>query len=321
MLPCGSVARVVFAREENEEGAKMHAARTTRASSSMPTPAHAANFALLLSATALLLVIYHISASSAHSGGTLRVKAAAELKSMPRHSLEAPSLKDADSAALAEGRVVVSEPMRDARGASPSPRGASQLPRGASPLPRCLSAGAAPEILIEESTVHSQSGQDGTIASVFSAIGTTNRFYVEFGFNSGEWLGASGPNTYLLHENGWTGLLLDGGHSNAAINLHKHWLTPDNIAGLFDRYNVPRDLDYLSVDMDSKDLWMLRELLLAGYRPRLVSIEYNANFRFDSCVTQAWWAGHYTRSVSASAAARARANAGLVPSHARAYRG
>jgi hypothetical protein len=34
---------------------------------------------------------------------------------------------------------------------------------------------------------------------------------------------------------------------------------------------------------------MLRALLAAGYRPRLISIEYNANYAIDECITEGWW--------------------------------
>merc|ERR1719285_1557511 len=54
----------------------------------------------------------------------------------------------------------------------------------------------------------SQGGQDGIIDWVFENIGTTNKYYVEFGFNVDHW-GGSGPNTENLHLKGWKGLLLD----------------------------------------------------------------------------------------------------------------
>ena len=41
---------------------------------------------------------------------------------------------------------------------------------------------------------------------------------------------------------------------------------------------MPRELDYLSIDIDSTDIWVWRALLKSGkYRPRVVSIEYNSN--------------------------------------------
>ena len=159
-----------------------------------------------------------------------------------------------------------------------APLGAATCPARGRPLP------------VTRASLTSQSGQDGIISSIFAALNTTNRYYAEFGFNSPDWLGASGANTYQLALAGWRGLLLDGGNENASINLRRHWLTPANIVPIFDGAGVPRALDYLSVDVDSVDLWMLRALLVAGYRPRLVSIEYNVNYALHSCVTQGWWA-------------------------------
>ena len=37
-------------------------------------------------------------------------------------------------------------------------------------------------------------------------------------------------------------------------------------------------MTYVSIDLDSVDLWILRSLLASEYRPRVVSIEYNSNF-------------------------------------------
>ena len=138
----------------------------------------------------------------------------------------------------------------------------------------------------------SQGGQDGVIASIQAAIGEGTRFFVEFGFNSDGWLGTSGPNAYQLHLQGWKGLLLDGGHENLTINLRKHFLFPENICDLFHTYEVPLDLGYLSVDVDTKDLWLLQAILNCNFRPRLVSVEYNSNHAFDSCVTLAPWASN-----------------------------
>jgi hypothetical protein len=103
-----------------------------------------------------------------------------------------------------------------------------------------------------------------------------------------------------LHRQGWTGLLLDGGNKNETINLHKEFICPDTIVGIFDKFKVPLEADYVrlvqlvtrafsmsfwhrgpiksvrcactrSVDIDSYDLWVLRALLKSGYRPRVVT--------------------------------------------------
>ena len=47
---------------------------------------------------------------------------------------------------------------------------------------------------------------------------------------------------------------------------------------MFEKYNVKKEFDLLSEDSDSYDFFMLEAILEAGYRPRVVMVEYNANF-------------------------------------------
>lgn len=87
---------------------------------------------------------------------------------------------------------------------------------------------------------------------MFEHIGEGGKEYVEFGFDSNNWVGGGGANTRLLNEKGWHGLLLDGGHENPSINLHKAFVSPDNIISLFDQYKVSKEVDYISIG--SKDI-------------------------------------------------------------------
>ena len=68
----------------------------------------------------------------------------------------------------------------------------------------------------------SQSWQACVLRTIFKAIGTRNRQFVEVGFNSPSQCAGSGSNTCALwRDEGWQGLLLDGANSNLSINLHK----------------------------------------------------------------------------------------------------
>tara|TARA_B110001452_G_scaffold16211_1_gene13301 strand:- start:2433 stop:2918 length:486 start_codon:yes stop_codon:yes gene_type:complete len=122
----------------------------------------------------------------------------------------------------------------------------------------------------------SQGGQHHVLRWLFKTIGTTNRYYVEFGFNPNEHCRGSGPNSCSLWLEGWDGLLLDGNSHNESINLHTHFLSSANIVSLFRRYRVPESPDYVSVDIDSTDLWILRSILASVYRPRVISVEFNS---------------------------------------------
>ena len=69
---------------------------------------------------------------------------------------------------------------------------------------------------------------------------------------------------------------MDGRSHNASINLHTHMVSSQNIEALFKRHNVPTDVDYVSIDIDSADLWVMRSLMASSFKPRVVSVEYNA---------------------------------------------
>lgn len=136
-----------------------------------------------------------------------------------------------------------------------------------------------------EDSFRSQGGQDGVLKEILQHIGTTNKYFVELGFNSPSY--TEGSNSYYLYENGWTGLILDKSYENLEINLHKEFITPENIVSLLEKYSVPHEPDYFSIDIDSQDLWVLRAMLNKAslYRPRVISLEYNANFPLAATVT------------------------------------
>lgn len=132
----------------------------------------------------------------------------------------------------------------------------------------------------------SQLGDDGIIAEIFKRIGTTNRYFVEFGVEDG----SETNSTYLLYQ-GWKGLWIDGGEQHIAT-IHKTcakaiqrgdlkamqaFITAENIESLFDKASVPTEPDLLSIDIDRNDYYVWKAI--TKYKPRVVIIEYNAIFR------------------------------------------
>jgi len=134
---------------------------------------------------------------------------------------------------------------------------------------------------------HSQGGQDGVLRAIFEQIGTVNTppLAVEFGFDCDSLAGGFGSNVAnLVLHHGWRAVLLDGGHENAAINLHREFLTSANIVEVFTRHGVAPEPDYVSIDLDSTDLWVFRALL-KSFRARVFSVEYNSHFPLDAAMT------------------------------------
>lgn len=126
---------------------------------------------------------------------------------------------------------------------------------------------------------YSQNGEDGMIAAVFAMIGTTNKYFVEFGVEDG----IECNTRYLSKHKGWKGLLMDGSHDNPKLNLHKEFITAENIEVLFAKYHAPKEFDLLSIDIDGNDYWVWKAI--TGYAPRVVIMEYNACIPYDPAVT------------------------------------
>lgn len=152
-------------------------------------------------------------------------------------------------------------------------------------------------------TVYSQQGQDGILEKIFDTIGTTNKYFVEFG-SSGEKLGG-GNTPYLRERYGWDGLLIDyieNTYSNTRpikdypVKIHK--MMASNVNDIFTRYNVPREMDFLSIDIDGQDFHVWHALDSERFYPRVVSIESNydlfANLDLVMPYDEDWvWAGDY----------------------------
>lgn len=158
---------------------------------------------------------------------------------------------------------------------------------------------------------YSQGFQDGIIREIFSHIGTTNRHFVEFGFGyyPAEQIhtryNSSGLNTANLYWQGWHGTYFDAIIENKEFNIIKAVLTESTIVHHFQQAGIPYEVDYVSIDVDSVDLWLLKGLLENGkYRPRLISVEYNSHFAADMMISmQPEWHPWTKRSIYGASAA------------------
>jgi len=176
----------------------------------------------------------------------------------------------------------------------------------------------------------SQSYQELVLKDIFDAIGTTNKQAVEFGFGYKKTASltmddlkasrriASGLNIHRLVQQGWKPFLFDALVENPAINLHKAVLTQENIVDEFSKAGILQDADFISIDVDSVDLWLLLGMLEGGYHPRVFSIEYNPNFAVDQAIScdpvwQPWKDKGTIFGASAAAANYVAKKFGYVP--------
>ncbi|MDA8245006.1 MAG: hypothetical protein M0025_12915 [Elusimicrobia bacterium] len=134
-----------------------------------------------------------------------------------------------------------------------------------------------------EFQVNSQGGEDGIIQEIFRRIGTTNKVFVEFGAGNG-----LENNTAYLLLNKWKGYWMECSeeHSRAIetnlkplidtkeLAFKRTLINAENIEGLFAELEVPKEFDFMCVDIDGNDYWVWKAI--QNYKPRAVSIEYNA---------------------------------------------
>jgi hypothetical protein len=124
-----------------------------------------------------------------------------------------------------------------------------------------------------EHRLYSQFREDGITNKIFEMIGTTNKVYLDFGAT------ANTNNSEFLHKHhGWTGTLWNGNAITESYTpIHKEYITVENVVELCKKYNVPHELDFLSIDIDGNDWHVWREISKA-IRPRVVIIEYNSAY-------------------------------------------
>lgn len=161
--------------------------------------------------------------------------------------------------------------------------------------------------------VYSQHDEDGMIEEIFRRIGCTNKYFVEFGLGDG----LENCTTYLLLKE-WSGAWIEGSAicyegilknmapliANGRLRARYSFITAANICRLFTELDVPKEFDFLSIDIDRNDYWIWDAI--QGYNPRVVAIEYNASWKQTvSCVvpydaTAVWgWTNYYGASLKA----------------------
>ncbi len=139
----------------------------------------------------------------------------------------------------------------------------------------------ARDLLVAESQVNSQNGEDGIIHEIFARIGVTNKASVEIGAGDG-----IENNTAFLASLGWNTVMIDGRFSKGC-HLHRShdyapeirrvgaFVTKESVNSLFHSLSVPSELDLLSIDVDQNSFHIWEGLF--DFRPRVVVIEYNSS--------------------------------------------
>lgn len=146
-----------------------------------------------------------------------------------------------------------------------------------------------------ERSIYSQNGEDGVITKIFEHLLPTNFTAVEFGAGDG----FKYSNTANLLNSGWKRIGFEGLVTANNSDIFQEFITPENINDVFAKYDIPYDLDFLSIDVDLNDFYLWATL---KYRPKVVVVEYNNSYGLDDKIVSLEMQGvwDYTDYQSAS---------------------
>lgn len=97
--------------------------------------------------------------------------------------------------------------------------------------------------------------------------------------------GVRHSNTHALFTDGWRGLVVDADSERFSklartyrgspdVFASRCRVTPSNVISLLEAYEIAKDFEVLSLDIDSYDYWVL-DSLLTHFRPRIIVTEIN----------------------------------------------
>jgi hypothetical protein len=142
-----------------------------------------------------------------------------------------------------------------------------------------------------EFKVFSQWGDDGIIQFLIDYLAIEHHTFIEFGVEN--YLESN--TRFLLVNNCWKGLVLDGSETN--INQIKksnlYWqyqlqakcafVNKDNINTLISEYSNQKELGILVIDVDGNDYWIWEAI--DAVQPTIVIVEYNSLFGNERAIT------------------------------------
>jgi hypothetical protein len=142
-----------------------------------------------------------------------------------------------------------------------------------------------------EFKVFSQWGDDGIIQYLVNKVAISNNYFVEFGVENY----AEANTRFLLMNNNWSGLVMDGSSKNVEFiqKSDVYWkydlvarhafVTVENINELLALEKVPPHIGLLHIDIDGNDYWIWKAI--QQIKSDIVIVEYNCLFGSERAIT------------------------------------
>jgi hypothetical protein len=147
------------------------------------------------------------------------------------------------------------------------------------------------DLSVVEFQVYSQWGEDGIIDWLISKFPQIPKNFLEIGTQDYK----ESNTRFLLINRNWDGFLIEGDKGDVKkiksqriywkhnLKIRSKFITKDNINDVVRKFNVPKKLGLLSLDIDGVDYWVLKEL--STLNPSIVICEYNSLFGEKKSIT------------------------------------
>lgn len=142
-----------------------------------------------------------------------------------------------------------------------------------------------------EFKVFSQWGDDGIIQYLISYLDVPNEVFIEFGVEDYK----ESNTRFLLLNNNWSGLVLDGSSSHIHriqkqdiywkydLKAKQAFITAENINQLIAGEGITGEIGILHIDIDGNDYWIWKALSVV--EPVIMIVEYNSVFGKERAIT------------------------------------
>ena len=143
----------------------------------------------------------------------------------------------------------------------------------------------------------SQYGETGVIKSIFEQLNIIPKYGVEFGAGSVNsqrgtanirWFNQACNMECLYFETNELKISESEGKYRDQIKIES--ITASNVNEIFSKYNVPKDLDIVVIDIDGQDYYVWEAL---NYNPKVMLIEFNPSLPYTESKVMHYDENHY----------------------------
>lgn len=129
------------------------------------------------------------------------------------------------------------------------------------------------DLSLLETRKYSQNNEDGVLVGLLNIVKNLDKTFCEIGAETGYECNSR----ILWNDFGFNGVMFDAKYENKQVNLFQEFFTMENALSIFKKFNIDKNMDVFSLDIDLNDFYVMKEIL-KEYSPKIIICEYNSYF-------------------------------------------